>query len=175
MGGDSVREEGKKAENKPGPGFEPPSERPQTPDFSHPIMTHRNGDKCIWVEGYGWFVPFDVGGEGVHCENDEHDEIEEPLINDILGQLMSGHEKALMDDIVGVWKGFQEMVGHHEQARAADLHEACFHIHALQNMVISQAGRRAFPKELRMLGEVGDWEKNGDTKQPGESTPDQSG
>lgn len=41
--------------------------------FQHPVYTHPNGDKCIWLpsktDGYEgeWFVPHDVGGEGVTC------------------------------------------------------------------------------------------------------------
>ena len=45
----------------------------------------------------------------------------------------------------------------------ADVREACNHIHALQNMVLSQAARRAYPDEFRMLGKRGRWrEQDGD-------------
>lgn len=42
--------------------------------FAHPMLTHRNGDVCIWIKGTGWFVAYDVGGEGEMCENPEHEE-----------------------------------------------------------------------------------------------------
>lgn len=37
---------------------------------AHPVLTHRNGEQCILLDG-GWF-PLDAGGEGGRCENSEH-------------------------------------------------------------------------------------------------------
>lgn len=48
---------------------------PERTDAAHPMMTHRDGQQCIWIAGTGWFVPLDVGGEGYLCENPEHAEI----------------------------------------------------------------------------------------------------
>lgn len=36
------------------------------PFLGHPLFTHPDGQQCIWV-GDDWFVPYDVGGEGVDC------------------------------------------------------------------------------------------------------------
>lgn len=36
------------------------------PFLGHPLFTHPDGQQCIWV-GDEWFVPYDVGGEGVDC------------------------------------------------------------------------------------------------------------
>lgn len=36
--------------------------------------------------------------------------------------------------------------------RQADLTEAAFHVHALQNMVLAQAGCRAYPDRYRLMG-----------------------
>jgi hypothetical protein len=35
-----------------------------------------------------------------------------------------------------------------------DWQEATFHIHALQNMIMSQAAARAYPERYRLLGEA---------------------
>ena len=34
--------------------------------FAHPMVTHTDGSKCIWLDGE-WFVPLDAGGEGYTC------------------------------------------------------------------------------------------------------------
>ena len=44
---------------------------------AHPLFTHPNGDQCIWLDGAGWFVPLDVGGEGYCCPLD-HPTADEP-------------------------------------------------------------------------------------------------
>lgn len=40
--------------------------------------------------------------------------------------------------------------------QSGDWVEAAAHIHALQQMVMSQAAARAYPAEFRLLGETGD-------------------
>jgi hypothetical protein len=37
--------------------------------------------------------------------------------------------------------------------RGGDLVEICYHIHALQSAVMSQAATRAYPKRYRLLGD----------------------
>lgn len=39
----------------------------ETRNFAHPMFTHPDGTQCIWPDTNGWFVPYDVGGEGVDC------------------------------------------------------------------------------------------------------------
>lgn len=36
------------------------------PFLGHPLFTHPDGQQCIWVDD-DYFVPYDVGGEGVDC------------------------------------------------------------------------------------------------------------
>lgn len=42
---------------------------------AHLVLEHQDGTKCIWIDatetrdGY-WFIPYDVGGEGVPCHLD---------------------------------------------------------------------------------------------------------
>lgn len=38
--------------------------------FTHLGVTHPNGDQCIWIDGDGWFVPLDAGGEGYDCPHE---------------------------------------------------------------------------------------------------------
>lgn len=52
------------------------------PPGAHPVYTHTDGAKCIWVHPGGnspgyWFVPYDVGGEGVECTK-EHEFVDVP-------------------------------------------------------------------------------------------------
>ncbi len=49
-------------------------------DSAHPMMVHRNGDKCVWIDDR-WFVPLDAGGEGYACGNPEHQEMEKNTMN----------------------------------------------------------------------------------------------
>jgi hypothetical protein len=37
--------------------------------FAHPLLTHANGDQCIW-DGDSWFVPTSPGGDGYDCPHD---------------------------------------------------------------------------------------------------------
>ena len=48
---------------------------------------------------------------------------------------------------------FNSIVGN-EHPKIQDKAEFCFHIHALQNMVLSQAAARAYPDEYRLLGKT---------------------
>lgn len=45
----------------------------RTGESAHPVYQHRDGSKCIWLDGTGWFVPLDAGGEGYDCRSPEHE------------------------------------------------------------------------------------------------------
>jgi hypothetical protein len=51
-------------------------------DAAHPVLTHRNGETCVLLDGM-WFKPYDVGGEGIECDNSEHrtNEIPQGLVD----------------------------------------------------------------------------------------------
>lgn len=53
---------------------------------THPVLVHPDGHTCIWVSGNlgengSWFVPYDVGGEGVPCDH------EHPMLPNDLDEL----------------------------------------------------------------------------------------
>lgn len=50
-----------------------------------------------------------------------------------------------------IWNDICNIVGT-ELSREGDLNEAIVHIHALQQMIMSQAAGRAYPETLRLLG-----------------------
>lgn len=73
----------------------------------------------------------------------------EHVFDDDLG-LMTNTEKEIVKDLGMIFNKIQSVMG---TDVPADVREACNHIHALQNMIISCAGRRAYPQLFRMLGE----------------------
>ena len=66
-------------------------------------------------------------------------------------ELLTDEEHKIVEDLGAMWNRFCTVVPP-GMARENDLQEAMVHIHALQNMVLSQAARRAFPQVYRMLG-----------------------
>jgi hypothetical protein len=46
-----------------------------------------------------------------------------------------------------------EIIGE-EKTREGDLGEVVHHVHAIQHMIMAQAAARAYPSELRLLGEL---------------------
>jgi hypothetical protein len=70
---------------------------------------------------------------------------------------LTAEEHLAMMRTTELWSAFQNIVGN-GPTRDADLREGMTHIHALQNMILSQGARRAHPDSYRMLGEVGKWQ-----------------
>jgi hypothetical protein len=56
-------------------------------EATHDVYRHRDGTTCILVEDGTWFVPYDVGGEGVACEQ-EH---ASPELARLLAQIEALH------------------------------------------------------------------------------------
>lgn len=75
------------------------------------------------------------------------------VAQEVSGELLTDSERSIVTDIGYVWARLHEIVGD-GPSRQADLREAATHIHALQNMVLSQAAARAYRHEFRLLGEV---------------------
>jgi hypothetical protein len=71
--------------------------------------------------------------------------------------LLTVDERAFVKKAGALYSDLCKVVGPSELTRDADLREAVFHVHALQNMVLSQAARRAYPEEFRMLGGTPEW------------------
>lgn len=38
---------------------------------TYDTFIHTDGTTCVWI-GEEWFIPYDVGGEGIICEKDHH-------------------------------------------------------------------------------------------------------
>lgn len=55
-------------------------------------------------------------------------------------------------ELLGEVAGIFEKVTGRSNSRSSDLTEVTIHIHALQNMLLAQAGARAYPKLYRKLG-----------------------
>jgi hypothetical protein len=68
---------------------------------------------------------------------------------------LTTEERQLIQDI-GAWytRCAVMAVGNDDATREDDLREMRFHVHALQRMVMAQAAARAYPREMRPLGEV---------------------
>lgn len=66
---------------------------------------------------------------------------------------LTDNEIKLTKDIGDLLRRFAEIAGMGE-TRMNDLKEVVFHIHALQNVVLSQSAARAHPDLFRLLGEV---------------------
>lgn len=62
-------------------------------------------------------------------------------------------EHDLIARLIAVWDGFVAVVGA-GPTRDGDLAEVAFHVHALQDKVLSQAAARAYPDRYRLLGET---------------------
>lgn len=50
--------------------------------MTHPVYQHPDGTICIWVDNY-WFIPYDVGGEGVDCTLDHPTDVLQAKLNEI--------------------------------------------------------------------------------------------
>lgn len=72
--------------------------------------------------------------------------------------LLSELDREALEQAVVLWSTLQKIVGR-GTPRNSDLREMMDHIHAIQNCIMSQAARRAFPDQFRMLGEVGRWDE----------------
>lgn len=71
---------------------------------------------------------------------------------------LTDHEFKVISQTAELWNSLQSVVGTGPM-RDSDLRELMVHVHAIQNCVLSQAARRAYPERFRMLGEIGDWGK----------------
>lgn len=65
--------------------------------------------------------------------------------------LLTERELKLLDNISDLAGQFSDICGL-DRTRDADMQEAVFHIHALQNMVMAQACARAYP-QFRLMGQ----------------------
>jgi hypothetical protein len=66
-------------------------------------------------------------------------------------ELLTHTEHELVRDLGEIYNTFCRIIDD-GPARGSDTREVASHIHALQNMVLSQASRRAFPELYRSLG-----------------------
>lgn len=64
--------------------------------------------------------------------------------------LLTPNEMVIISDLGEMNQRICNIMGDNH---ANDKFEVMLHIHALQNMVMSQAARRAFPTQFRQLGE----------------------
>lgn len=68
-------------------------------------------------------------------------------------EALTKEELSALDLTARLMGKFNKIVGK-GRTRSADLGEVVVHIHALQNMILSQAAGRAYPERFRLLGEV---------------------
>lgn len=76
-------------------------------------------------------------------------------LKEITVELLTEREKNLVRLLAEVAHEFAQVVrkgDSHYLIACDDTNEAILHIHALQNMVLSQAAARAYPKEYRLMG-----------------------
>ncbi|RTL42718.1 MAG: hypothetical protein EKK48_12090 [Candidatus Melainabacteria bacterium] len=73
--------------------------------------------------------------------------------------MLTDDEHALVKRIGGLASLFEKIFG---KEHPADLVEACNHIHALQNMVLSNCAARCYPYQYRLLGHTAVAKKDGD-------------
>ena len=67
-------------------------------------------------------------------------------------KFMTTDEEAMLTKLGDIYNDFCYITGYQE-TRMDDLSEVAFHIHALQNMILAQAGARVTNK-ARLMGEV---------------------
>lgn len=72
-----------------------------------------------------------------------------------MADLLTPSEHQLVELLAHVANLFSDIVGD-DRSRNGDIAEAVDKIHALQNMVLSQAAARAYPAMYRLLGETVD-------------------
>jgi len=66
--------------------------------------------------------------------------------------LLTDLEREVVDDLGATWGKLCQIVNP-GPTRDADLAELIVHVHALQRTVMAQAAARAYPAELRLLGD----------------------
>ena len=62
------------------------------------------------------------------------------------------NEREIVGELGRLWKRIGDEVVGDGPSRSADLDEVIFHIHALQNFVLSQSAARTYPNEFRLAG-----------------------
>jgi hypothetical protein len=70
-------------------------------------------------------------------------------------QPLTDAEHAAMDLLAETARAMGAVIGDGGHQAANDMREVVLHIHALQNMILSQAAARAYPDRYRLLGQ--DW------------------
>lgn len=80
-------------------------------------------------------------------------------------ELLTPEEVEALDVLGDLARQFASIIGH-GRTRDADSREAVFHIHALQNMVLSQAAARRYPGQFRLLGETLRYESSLSSESP---------
>ena len=125
----------------------------------------REGD-VMWYWGGKWYHTISRPGEEdkvvevqVNVVKDDYDPaISERIIAEFKRarhkELMTQVEKKIVGDLGDLMGDIRSIMG---TDVPADVREATNHIHALQNMVLSQAARRKYPNDFRMLGSRGAW------------------
>jgi len=68
-------------------------------------------------------------------------------------ELLTEDEHKLVSKLGSLMSDFMEIAGG-GLTRRSDMREVADHIHALQNMVLSQAAARAYPDAYRLLGQL---------------------
>lgn len=68
-------------------------------------------------------------------------------------ETLTREELSALDLTAQLMGKFNKIVGKGRN-RSADLGEVVIHIHALQNMIMSQAAARAYPERFRLMGET---------------------
>jgi hypothetical protein len=66
--------------------------------------------------------------------------------------LLSDAEHTAMDMTGRLARAMKAIIGEEDEIMLADLAEAITHIHALQQMIMSQAAARAYPDRYRLMG-----------------------
>lgn len=67
-------------------------------------------------------------------------------------ELLTKREHDLLWKLGTVYQDIRNIISDGAQ-QEYDLNEAVLHIHALQRMIMAQAGARAYPDEYRLLGD----------------------
>lgn len=75
-----------------------------------------------------------------------------------MAELLTADEKQCIELCAQVVTVFNRVVAW-GPTREADMAEFVFHIHAIQRMIGSQAGARAYPTEYRLLGDTIGWDQ----------------
>jgi hypothetical protein len=71
--------------------------------------------------------------------------------------MLTDAEHKAMDLVAELTRAIAGVIGDGGYQAANDMREVVLHVHAIQNMILSQSAARAYPDRYRLLGQ--DWNK----------------